>query len=348
MVRWISWASANVQLSMDFDSVFTRETALASGISDGQLRRGRQRGELIAIRPGVYVTTEHFCTLDSEQQHLLLATSAPDRPILSHVSAAIAWGFDVWALPLARVHVTAGVAIRAKTTRRRVTHGSALEASEHTVHNGISLTTPARTVVDIARSTDFERAVCAGDSALRRGLVTFSELQQALVLAKHRSGVSNAAAAIAAMTDRSESVGETRSRLILVAAGFAPRLNQSIFDADGRFLGRVDFVVGGPPSINEFDGAGKYGQSAETVRRAVLDEKTREDRIRDVGWVLTRWGWNDLATPQDIIARVHRSIARASRLPPPEGTIRSDPLPPFVRPRSTPSLCTPNPYRKAE
>lgn len=312
---------------MDLDGLFTRTAALASGITDGQLRRARIRGELIAIRPGAYVSSNYFGTLDSEQQHLLFARSAPDRPILSHVSAAIAWGMDVWGLPLARMHVTTGIAFQAKTTRRRTVHGTSLQPHEYTEHEGVLLTTPARTVVDIARSTDFERAVCVGDSALRRGLVTMSELNEALESARYRAGVPGAALAVAAMTDRSDSVGESRSRLILNGAGLLPLLNQSVFDENGAFLARTDFLHDDVGVVDEFDGEGKYGESAVSARQTVLDEKHREDRVRECGWIFARWGWRDLSTPAVVIARVKKALEVSAKTPRPTGSFRQDPLP---------------------
>lgn len=163
---------------------------------------------------------------------------------------------DVWGLPLVRIHSTSGRAITAKTFRRGIVHGTAIGQDECTTHTGLALTTPARTVVDIARSTDHERAVCVGDSALRRGLVTVQELSGAVESARYRAGVPRAVKAVAAMTDRSESVGESRSRLLFAGAGLELLLNQSIYDADGTFLGRVDFLFRGFWVIGEFDGAG--------------------------------------------------------------------------------------------
>lgn len=318
-----------VQPSMDFDGLFSRADALASGMSDGQLLRARRRGEVLTIRPGAYVTSEHFGTLDSEQQHLMLARAiALDSPVvLSHQSAAIAWGIDVWGLPLAQVHTTNGRSITARSSRRWRVHGTALDPDEHTSRDGVGLTTPARTVVDIARSTDFQHAVCVGDSALRRGLVTIGELQESVVRAKHRTGVQNAVDAVAAMTDRSDSVGETRSRLILVDAGFVPLLNQSVYDDGGAFLGRVDFLLGPPPVVLEFDGVGKYGASAVEIRATALAEKYREDRIRAVGYPFARWGWDDLSRPAVIVDRVRRALELASRTPAPTGCIRNNPMP---------------------
>ncbi|OZF05403.1 hypothetical protein [Rhodococcoides fascians] len=316
---------------MDFEGLLFRSDALASGVTDGQLRHARLRGELIAVRPGAFVSAAFFATLNSEQQHLLLARAiAHEAPVvLSHQSAAIAWGMDVWALPLAHVHSTTGRTITARNGRRRIVHGSTLSESESTVFQGLSLTTPARTVVDIARSTTFERAVCVGDSALRRGLVTRTELDEALCSARHRTGIQNAVRAVAAMTDRSDSVGESRTRLILVDAGFAPLLNQSVYDACGTFLGRTDFLFTGPWGCFEFDGADKYGVNAADTRASVLAEKDRENRIRDAGWPFARASWRDLAQPNALTERVRRMLVRGARMPEPEGTFRAEPLPPY-------------------
>ncbi len=304
---------------MGFDGLFFRADALALGYTDSKLRRARLSGDLIAIRPGAYVTSEYFRTLDSEQQHLLQARAASGDVVLSHVTAAIAWGMDVWGIPLARLHVTTGRPETTRSTRRRVVHGTALTPEECAAHDGLTLTSPARTVIDIARTAAHEKAVCVGDSALRHGLVTATTLYDALVAAKYRTGTPDAVRAVETMSGRSESVGESRSRLLLRELGH-PVLNPSVFDADGTFLGRVDFLFAECGVIGEFDGTGKYGASAFDIRAKLLAEKYREDRLRDAGWIVVRWGWADLADPSGLLERVRRALARGARTPRPDGS----------------------------
>lgn len=308
---------------MYFDGLFFRADALAHGYTDGMLRRGRLSGELIAVRPGAYVSAEYYRTLDSEEQHLLLARAMGDDLVLSHVTAAIAWGLDVWGLPLARVHTTNGRPITAKRLRRRTMHGTSLRPDESTTHNGLTLTTPARTVIDIARTWGYVPAVCVGDSALRRRLVTAKSLVDALSTAKFRSGVPDATRAVEAMSDRSESVGESRSRLLLTEFP-GVLVNQSVYDEQGAFLGRVDFLFPDCGVVGEFDGAAKYGESPADVRARLLAEKYREDRLRDAGWVVVRWGWADLADPDALLLRIRRALRRGAQLPVPCGTFRAD------------------------
>ena len=82
---------------------------------------------------------------------------------------------------------------------------------------------------------------------------------------------------------------------------------------DGRTY-RLDFAW---PELRvwvEIDGMSKYERwlrPGESVADAVLREKRREDRIREVtGWVCVRITWADLENP----ARLERRLRRALRL----------------------------------
>jgi hypothetical protein len=77
------------------------------------------------------------------------------------------------------------------------------------------------------------------------------------------------------MDPLSESVGESRLRVLMHAYGLpAPELQVEIHDADG-FVARVDFFVREYGVVVEFDGMVKYGGGSASV---LIQEKTREDR----------------------------------------------------------------------
>jgi len=72
--------------------------------------------------------------------------------------------------------------------------------------------------------------------------------------------------------------------------------------------------------ILEFDGALKYGG---TGADALIAEKVREDRLRDLGYEVVRVTWADLAQPLELIARIRRAIDRSqSRQAPVAGFVR--------------------------
>ncbi|MDI9894928.1 type IV toxin-antitoxin system AbiEi family antitoxin domain-containing protein [Rhodococcus sp. IEGM 1381] len=338
---------------MDFDrpGLFSRADAHRAGFTDNDLRRARTQGSIVAIRPGWYLRDHVLRTLDGPQQHAILAQAtyldSVDGAVLSHVSAAVIHGFDVWNVPLDRVHMTIGAGYPSKRTRRRELHGTTLEDNEW-VHltsgarqtfqpGSLPVTNPARTIVDIARSVPLEQAVCTGDYALRHARVTHVELAQSIMSAKHRTGIGRARRAVEMMSDRSDSVGETRARLIFEAV--TPVLcNQSVYDDNGDFLARVDHVFPDLGEvIGEFDGVYKYGAEP---RRAVLAEKERHNRLLEQGRTVFRYGWGDLANPSVLIERLSAAHRRALRQGPPSGWFTELPLP-----KSTPLPVIDAPFR---
>ncbi|MGA9870509.1 MAG: type IV toxin-antitoxin system AbiEi family antitoxin domain-containing protein [Rhodococcus sp. (in: high G+C Gram-positive bacteria)] len=307
---------------MDPNFLTTRQ-ALDDGLTERELRRARTEQRLVRIRRGAYLRGEDFTQLDAVAQHRALAratahASNPDA-VLSHVSAAALHGLALWAVPLNKAHLTVNRAYGAKTARRRVLHATSFDDSEWVLVGECRATSVARTVVDLARSVDFERAVCVGDNALARKLVTFDELRVAVDSAHHRRGAPAARRAVTFMTDRSESVGESRSRVLMKEAGLPmPLLNQWVFTPDGRCLGRVDFLFPDTGVIGEFDGEGKYSEflrPGQTPRDVALAEKYREDRMRELGWMFARWNWRELSTPEVIARRLRDTFERSTRSP---------------------------------
>jgi very-short-patch-repair endonuclease len=106
-----------------------------------------------------------------------------------------------------------------------------------------------------------------------------------------------------------ESVGETRTRLLLTDHGLPVRSQVEICDEVGGLVGRVDLLVG-DRVIVEFDGAVKY-EGAEG-RAALVAEKRREDALRALGYVVVRVTWADLASPGRLIAQIRRAMAGLS------------------------------------
>ena len=112
--------------------------------------------------------------------------------------------------------------------------------------------------------------------------------------------------------NRSESDGESRSRVILHKVGLAlPTLQLPIGTALGDC--RVDFGWEEERVVGEFDGQVKYGRllrPGQDPGQAVFDEKRREDAIRDENWGVVRWTWSELASPLRLGRRVERALER--------------------------------------
>ncbi len=81
-----------------------------AGISDRAVRTRLRHGELVRIARGTYMTREDVEALGPVGVHLararLVGSHLDADEALSHVTAAVVHGLDVWDAPLGRIHVT--------------------------------------------------------------------------------------------------------------------------------------------------------------------------------------------------------------------------------------------------
>ncbi|MCZ2804151.1 hypothetical protein O2W18_03450 [Modestobacter sp. VKM Ac-2983] len=183
--------------------------------------------------------------------------------------------------------------------------------------DGVLTTDVTRTVVDLARTLTFESAVVTADAALAVGSTTAAQLDDALQRMGGAPGTRRAARVIAFADRRSESVGESRSRVMLARAGLPPPdLQVEVRRRNGSLVGRSDFGWSSSRTLGEFDGRIKYGRllrPGESAGDAIYREKLREDEMRDLGREVVRWTWAEIDEPGVVAARLQRAFTRGSR-----------------------------------
>jgi len=280
----------------------------ASGHVDSELCRALRTGVLQRVRPGAYFAGP--TPSRAEDRHALLVRATAARlagdAVVSHVSAAVLHGLPVWNVGLDRVHVTRCRSGGGRQGRWRHVHAASIADDERCVVDGVVVTSPARTVVDLARTVGFEEAVVVADAALSTGMVDVPALAAALRRAARRPGAPAARRAVCFADGRSESVGESRSRVALAGAGLPPpTLQYEVRLADGSSA-RADFGWPGRRTVGEFDGRAKYGMArpGEQPGDTVFREKLREDALRAQGLAVVRWTWADLARFERVAARI--------------------------------------------
>ncbi len=303
------------------DDIILSRALRSQGLDSHEIRRMRQRGELVAVRRGAYVEDRpDDQTVEAAHRELIFATvpQLDDGAIVSHASAAVLHGLPTWTTAVGRVHVTRD---RSGGGRRRsVVHvnGAPLRPEDLTIVDGVPSTSLARTVLDLARALPMEQAVAAGDHALALGLSPI-ELERGLLGMQYWPGVKRARRVVAFLDGRSESAGESVSRVRLVQQGLpCPDLQREIYDADGNLVGRVDFCWDEERTVGEFDGKQKYGRllrPGQKIEEVVYAEKVREDALRDLGWQVVRWLWRDLNRNGVLRDRVRRAFARSNPSP---------------------------------
>jgi hypothetical protein len=289
------------------------------GCDAERLARSLGRGEIVRIRHGAYASAHAEQAATRHRQ--LIAATLPrlgSDAVLSHTSAAILHGLPLWPDSLLQLHVT----VRTRSSGGRRTpqlhvHPGPLDDEDTVSLDGWPATSLARTAADLARTVSLDRAVAFADAALRLGLPR-SELERHVHQADRRHGVGQLRFVTAFADQRAESVGESRSRLIIHQVGLpSPEPQYEIVDpATGVVLARCDFGWEEHRTLGEYDGKVKYGRLLEPGQDpgdVVYDEKRREDMLRDLGHEVARWTSPDLRRPATIRDRVLRAFARGDR-----------------------------------
>jgi hypothetical protein len=286
---------------------------------DDEIRRRRRRGDWSTLQRGAYLVGPD--RPDPRQRHLLAvrATVAGLRvpAVVSHGSAAALHGLPLWGVPLRQVHVTRQPPARSADEGRLRSHVARLGPEDVVLIGGTAVTSVTRTVVDLARSVPFAPALVVADAALASGRTTSEQLLAALDAGAGTRGTRSARRALRAADPRSESVGESRSRALMIDAGLPlPDLQLDVHAPDGQLVGRCDFGWRERGVLGEFDGRVKYGRLLRPGQQpgdAVFEEKRREDALRDEGWGVVRWVWADLAAPAALVTRWVRALERGAR-----------------------------------
>jgi hypothetical protein len=296
-----------------------RPQALTAGLDDDEIRARLHRGEWETLQRGAYLVGPD--RPDRRQRHHLAvrATLAGLRTpaVVSHCSAAALHDLPLWRVPLDQVHVTRHPPARSGDDNRLRSHVARLDPEDVVLLDGTAVTSVARTVVDLARCLPFAPALAVADAALLGQRATGPQLFAVLDRGVGTRGTRSARRVVAAADGRSESVGESRSRALMLDAGLLmPDLQVEVRRDDGRLVGRSDFGWREHRLLGEFDGQVKYGRLLRPGQEpgdAVFEEKRREDALRDEDWRVVRWTWPDLGMQRLLVARWTRALDRSLR-----------------------------------
>jgi hypothetical protein len=298
-----------------------RADALAQGFSDEELAATVRRRQLIRLQRGAYVVAPSVVPSDAAGRHRLSVAATVNglrlSGAVSHASAAVVHGLPLWQVQLARVHVLRRPPANGSGSARVHLHVARFRDDELTVVDDVLVTDVTRTVVDLARTESFESAVVTADAALASRRTTAARLAHCLASMGRGPGTRRAARVLAFADGAGESVGESRSRVLMHRLGLpAPDLQVRVLRADGSSAGRCDFGWRRYRTLGEFDGRVKYGRllkAGQSAGDVVFEEKLREDELRDLRWEVVRWTWADLSPGGVVAGRLQRAFARNGR-----------------------------------
>jgi hypothetical protein len=250
-----------------------RERGVGRGARDHRLVSGR----LFGVHRGVYLVGHEATTFRGRSIAGLRACGSDST--LSHLASAASWGA---AAPPATLDVIVPPGRRRSRPGIRV-HHVALTPAERALRDGVALTTPARTLIDLAAVVPaalLER-ICA--DMLVAKLLTRAQLAAAVEAGRGRRG-------IVALRELSGTVEPTRSdteRAFLRAvrdAGLPLPIVNAPFLVAG--LGRIepDFLWASPRVIVEMDAYGTHGGPPSFER-----DRQRDVALHALGWIVLRF-----------------------------------------------------------
>lgn len=297
--------------------IMTTARLSAAGHGPGAIRARVQNGQLVKIAKGYYVTNEIASEVrrcPAGEALLAVAVAIARRggsAVASHETAALMHGLDLLYRPGPRVTVTvppdtgsreASSAVRIKM--------AAVPSAQLTARYGIPVTSVARTVVDIARSSPFRAGVVTADSALRMKLTTKDELRTVLAGCRQWPGTVRAAEVIEFADRLSESALESICRVAFRDLGLPPPQLQVWVggDLDVGEIGRADFLWRQFDTIAEADGALKYADP-DRARQQLW----RDARLHEAGFQVVHITWREITRYPDNVAAALRAAFRRGR-----------------------------------
>jgi very-short-patch-repair endonuclease len=168
-----AWALARAQ-----HGVVTRGQLSALGLTRDGIKHRMARGRLHLVRRGVYAVGRPELTPQGRWMAAVLACGGVGTAALSHSSAAAL--FKIGVEQAAAIEITTISAARIRPPSIRVHRRPALRDGWYGFYEGIPITSPAQTLIDLATRHGTVRMERAMNEADHLGLVRTDDLREAL------------------------------------------------------------------------------------------------------------------------------------------------------------------------
>jgi hypothetical protein len=276
------------------------EALRAGSLTERELRRSCTRVyRNVYLRRGV--------ELNADSRALAAWLWSGKQAVVAGNSAAALLGAK-WVDALAPAELVSG---RKRPPPLIITRNETLLAGEVVIVNGIPVTSPSRTAFDLGRRPGRQTAVIRVDALARATGVTVEAVNAVLDVHRGARGVNQLRRVLPLVDAGAESPQETRTRLLVIAAGLPrPQTQIEVLNDWGRVLARIDM---GWPEVKvgiEYDGSQHWTDSR--VRTNDID---RTVELQRRGWILIRVSADLLRYRPDVVISRVRDALRSRGLP---------------------------------
>jgi very-short-patch-repair endonuclease len=278
--------------------VVSRNQLFGLGLSAAAIDHRLRSGRLHRIHHGVYAVGHRLVSTRGSHFAALLAV---DGSVLSHTTAAVVW--DMRRYHESIVHLTvAGDGGRDRRTGLRV-HRCALAPDESTSHEGLAVTTPERTLLDLAPLVSLATLDQCLVKSVSLGRFDAGVLEGLIARSPRRAGVPALRQLLIEWDGRS---APARSALEVQFSELCRRARLSRPDVNSRIEGfEVDFGWPAQRLIVEVDGYAFHGGPAAFER-----DRARDAALTLAGWRVLRFTWRQVTRePERVAAVIRRSLA---------------------------------------
>ena len=182
--------------------------------------------------------------------------------------------------------------------------GDRLQSDEVQTVDGVPITVPARTALDLACWYPTSTAVPAIDALARACELKMSDVDPLMQRYPGRRGIKRARGSVNMVDAGAQSPKESWLRMVLVQAGFPKPQTQ--IPASDEFGDVIVYLDMGWPELRvavEYD-----GEQHRTDRRQYKWDNRRREMLERLGWIVVRVLAGD--QPADIVRRVSDALAR--------------------------------------
>jgi very-short-patch-repair endonuclease len=278
------------------EGIVTTAVLLGAGLSHGEIVTRVRHGWLVRRHHGVYLVGAVAGPLAEE---MAAVQAIGEDSGLSYGAAGALWRVR------SRVDGPIDVSVAGRHARSRPgirVHN--VRTLERTVHRGIPVTTPARTLLDLAATTSFEDLARAVEQARVLRLVTDASLREIVERNPHRPGT------CALLRTLAREPRLTRSQAEAVLLELVRRAGLPLPATNLRVLGHeVDDLWREDRLIVEVDGFDPHG-----TRMAFERDRRRDAELVAAGYRVIRITWRQLMDePEAVVARLAGALARRPR-----------------------------------
>jgi hypothetical protein len=270
----------------------------SEAVAAGRLTKYQLRTKYVAVHHDVYLPRESTLTAASRAKSAWLWSGR--AAVVAGRSAAALHGAK-WVADDAPAQILYG---NRRPPQGIHTWSDRCADDEIQTVNGVVVTTPARTALDIACHYPFDPAVAAIDALARATKLEVAHVEALAKRYRGRRGIRGALEVLDLVDPGAESPQETRVRLLLVRAGLPrPETQLPVYDEFGQLVAELD--MGWRDVMVGVDYEGKHHwKTPRQIRRDIR----RHEAVTELRWIDVRVTAED--TDAGIIGRVERARAR--------------------------------------